>query len=232
MRGQFNAPRKADNPMPDLSVDPIACLKSRWNDLHDLDRAQEIVAIHRSHVSFNQIARGLERSAALLRHLLPCLDASAEDQDLARQGQLSTNELAKRGLAARKRRTAPPPEAVEAPRPQSADEGADLICDWILEEPLSGLNRVQIIEDVLNERFAVHRSRPALPGHAALPLTELIQRYKPNTRLHKNLDSTDRRLEMLNEYTEWLDRWSFFAFKDSAIRDGALEQALKRLTGK
>ena len=44
---------------PDLSQN-ISRLKSRWNDLHDLDRALEIDFIHRSGISINQIGRKLE----------------------------------------------------------------------------------------------------------------------------------------------------------------------------
>jgi len=118
--------------MPDLSHDPIAQLRSRWADLHDIDRAREIDTIRRSDVSINQIARDLGRSSTLLRHLLLCLEASDEDQDLARRGQISTNELTRRGRAAKERSAEPPPEVLEAQGAESARNGADLICNWIL----------------------------------------------------------------------------------------------------
>ncbi len=110
---------------------------------------------------------------------------------------------------------------------ESADEGADLICNWILKEPLYGPDRVRVIKDVLNE-FARRKSDgslPALPNLAALPITELIQRFQPNTPLDNSLAS-------LTEYAKWLFRWAFFAIKDPVVRDDALKQALKRLSGK
>ncbi len=42
----------------------------------------------------------------------------------------------------------------------------------------------------------------------------------------------DRNLELLTEYTKWLDQWSVFAFEDTAVRTDALKQALKKLSGK
>jgi hypothetical protein len=234
MRGQFHSPGKADLSMPGPSKKPIALLKSRWNQLSDLERANEIETIQRSGISRRKIAAGLDRSESLLRHLLFCLQASEEDQNLARRGQISTSELSRRGRAAKKRRAEAPPEIVEAPRPKSADEGADLICDWILKEPLYTPNRVQIIEHVLDEKLAMQwrRSRPVLPDHASLPLTELIQRCEPNTPLEETRDPIDRNLKLLTEYTKWLDHRSSFAFEDPAVRDSALKQAHKRLSGK
>lgn len=93
---------------------------------------------------------------------------------------------------------------------------------------------MRIVKDVLDEKLAMawQRSRPALPNHAALPLTELIQRCKPKTPLEKTLDPMDRNLELLTEYTKWLDQWSVFAFEDTAVRTDALKQALKKLSGK
>jgi hypothetical protein len=228
--------------MPGHSKKPIALLKSRWNRLSDLERAHEIETILRSGISRRKIAPGLDRSESLLRHLLFCLQASKEDQNLARRGRISTSELSRRGEAAKKRRAEPtkkrhvepPPEIVEAPRVKSADEGANLICDWILQEPPCRPDRVRIIKDVLDEKLAMEwcRSRPVLPDHASLPYTELIQRCKPNTPLEKTRGSIDRNLGLLTEYTKWLDHWSSFAFKDPAVRNGALKQALKRLEGK
>jgi hypothetical protein len=213
--------------MPDLSHDPIAQLRSRWVDLSDVDRAREIDTIHRSDVSINQIGRDLKISASLLRHLLLCLQASEEDQNLARRGQISTNELARRGQAAKKRRAEPPPAVVEARRKESASEGADLICNWILKEDLYGPDCIRIITDVCRE-FKIreeNHSLPPLTKHASLPLNVLIQRSKPK----RPIDAGEAALSW---YAEWLCRWSFYAFEDAAVRDSALKQALERLSGK
>jgi hypothetical protein len=209
--------------MPDLSRKSIAQLRSKWNDLHDLDRALEINTIHHSKVSFNEIARGLGRSPALIRHLLPCLDASAEDQDLARQGKMSTNKLAKRGLAARKRRTAPPPEVVEAPRPQSADEGADLICDWIDTESLNGHHGEVIIKGASDELFRAkwNHHLPPIAKHPPILPEVIIRHTKPK-------QPSGQGEARFNWYAKWLARWAYFTFEDPVVRDDALTQALKR----
>jgi hypothetical protein len=221
--------------MSDLSHDSIDLLRSKWKDLHDVDRAREIDIIRRSDVSINQIGRELKISASLLRHLLQCLEASDEDQDLARRGQISTNELVRRAKAAKerrakspqKRRAEPPKEVVEAHREKSASEGADLICDWILKENLYGPDRIRIVKDVCRE-FKIreeNHSLPPLTKHASLPLNVLIQRSKPKRPI-------DAGVAALSWYAEWLCRWSFYALEDPIVRDSALKQTLKRLSEK
>jgi hypothetical protein len=219
---------------PNLSQ-TISRLKSTWKKLTGVDRAQAVFDIRKNfNISNRKIAPRIGYSESYLRHLNWCLQASAEDQELGRRGEISTRELANRGKAGKKRHLEPPPEVVEALRVESADEGADLICNWVLKVSLCGPDRVRIIKDVLDEKLAMEwcRSRVALPDHAALPVTELIQRYKPKRQLDRNRNSIDQNLTLLTEYAKWLDRWSFFAFKNPAVRDGALKQALRRLKGK
>jgi hypothetical protein len=208
--------------MPDPS-DTISQLKSRWTGLSALERAPAIATIRRSSTSIRKITHGLEYSEALLRHLLQCLNASAEDRNLARQNLITTNELVRRGKADKMQRAEQHIATLEIRRAESARQGADQICNWILKEKIYGPDGERIIEEVRHE-FDLREmdcSLPALPDHAALSLKELIQRSKPKRPLDGNA-------ALVSWYAEWLCRWSFFAYEDPDVRDSALEQALER----
>jgi hypothetical protein len=220
-RGQFNATRKPDNPMPDLSDKSIDELRSKWNGLSDLDRAQEIDTIRRSGVSIRRIARGLQRSESGLRHLLSCLEASAEDQDLARHNEISISKLSRRGRAAKEKRLAPPPEIVEARRNELARKAADLISNWITTEDHNGHHGKLIIERAIREIEEGERdhSFPAIPKHAATSPELIIRRCRPEGRHESGV-------ARINWYGQWLSRWAYFAFEDPLIRNSALKKAL------
>ncbi len=209
--------------MPDLSHGSIALLDSKWNDLHDLDRAQAIKAILCPDISINQIARELKRSSALLRHLLVCLEASAEDQELARQGLMSTNKLAKRGLAARKQREEPSPEVVKAQREESTRVAVDLICDWIEAEGLNGHHGEAVIKGASDRIVVVQRNPnlPAVPKKVGILPEVLIRRHRPK-------QPPDGGVARINWYVLWLARWAYSTFEDPVVREDALKQALKR----
>jgi hypothetical protein len=57
----------------------------------------------------------------------------------------------RRGQAAKGRAEEPPPEAVRTQRVESDREGADLICNWILQEDTYRLNRKLIIKGVMDK---------------------------------------------------------------------------------
>ena len=82
--------------------------------------------------------RWSEFSPSLLRHLLLALKAPAEDQELARHNQISTNELVRRARAANTHRAERRREVVARERDKAGRKGADLICNWLVEEQISG----------------------------------------------------------------------------------------------
>ena len=79
----------------------IANLQAKWHILKDLDRAEAVLTIHKSGVSLRGLAKFLNCSHSLLRHLLRAFEASPEDLALARSGQITTHELARRSTATR-----------------------------------------------------------------------------------------------------------------------------------
>jgi transposase-like protein len=123
-------------PMSDISA--VSNLQSQWRNFADLDRARAIYAIHRAGTSLRALAKALNCSESLLRHLLTTLHAPAEDRSLAYKGKISTNELARRARAAGARRASKHREALELERAQEARKGCRMICDWITSEGISG----------------------------------------------------------------------------------------------
>ena len=92
--------------------------------LPDLDRARAVRAIHKPGTSLRQLAKALKRSPTLLRHLLEALGAPPEDQLLARQGKLTTNEPVRRSKAAGIDRKTRQREALELERTPGFDPGS------------------------------------------------------------------------------------------------------------
>jgi hypothetical protein len=74
----------------------IADLQSHWHALCDLDRARAVQSIHQDGMSLRALAPQLNCSPSLLSHLLWAAQAPTEDRELARCGEMSTRELARR----------------------------------------------------------------------------------------------------------------------------------------
>jgi lambda repressor-like predicted transcriptional regulator len=108
----------------------VADLQSRWQALHDLDRAQAIKAIHQSGMSLRNLASRLNCSPSLLTHLLQAAQAPIEDQVLARQGALSTRALCRAAKAVGTRRIALHPEEIAFERERAALQ-SKLILSWL-----------------------------------------------------------------------------------------------------
>jgi lambda repressor-like predicted transcriptional regulator len=72
-------------------------LRARWNELHDLDRAESVKMINKSGISIRALAKELgSRSDTTLRSLFIAAKAPLPDRMLARQGKISTRQLVKR----------------------------------------------------------------------------------------------------------------------------------------
>lgn len=205
-------------PVPSSS---ITQLQSQWFQLSDLDRAQAVAAIRRSGTSIRQIALGLKFSESLLRHLLLARQAPPEDQALARQGRISTNELVRRSKAANIRRAERHRQAIALQRNESARKGADLICSWLLR---TGLHRpsCEMIVDEVRRQLAMQdavRSLPATSQTITLPVDKIIRHCKPP-------ELADDSIDIVAWYAAWLCRWALYAFPDADVRDQALDQSL------
>jgi hypothetical protein len=196
----------------------IAQLQSDWFKFSDLDRAGAVLAIKKTGISIRSIATQLHLSESLLRHLLQALQASASDQDLARQGKISTNELVRRGKAGM--RPAKHHRTLAIDRDRETHEAADLIWDWLLQTELFGPAREAIVKEgqrkfLIMKEAGLHPSAIARRGTS---FSQIIERTEP-------APLTDDSVDLVAWFGQWLCQWSFLAFPDEATRDTALEFA-------
>ena len=197
----------------------ITQLQSDWLKFSDLDRASAVLAIKQTGISIRKIAAQLHLSEALLRHLLLALQAPASDQDLARLGKISTNDLARRARPC----SAPVcSEALELERADETRRAANTICNWLAERGQQGDYGKQILKDVRSGFTSRERdgSLPPCPKHAETPLNKIILRSKPGCPIDDNAAEA-------SWYSDLLFLWTYCVFPDKGIRDAALDLALK-----
>ncbi|MGA8086906.1 MAG: hypothetical protein WCA10_06340 [Terracidiphilus sp.] len=206
---------------------PISTLQSKWGSLHDLDRAQRVRALRRSGTSLNKLAKAVQCSPSLLRHLLEALEAPRADQLLARDGKLTTNQLVRCAKAAKAAQKAREGEALALKQAQASIRGCKEICDWLTRESFPGSYGEQIIIEAQRE-LAYAEQNGKLPkgaAPAALPVTEIIQRCRPAEL------KTDA-ITPIAWFGHWLALWAFYLMPDSLVRYRAFESALERQFGK
>jgi len=198
----------------------IVQLQSDWFVFSDLDRARAVLAIHKTGISIRSVAAHLLLSESLLRHLLQALQAPDSDQDLARQGKISTNELVRRAQAGL--RSTQPHETLTIDRDQEIRVAADLICDWLLQSQLCGPAREAIVREVRHTFITMKEAGLLLPVAAPtnMPVSQIIRRTKSAR--------PDGRIDIVAWFAQWLCVWSFFAFPDEDIRDTSLHLALEK----
>jgi transposase-like protein len=211
-------------PMPSTDTSSaVADLRKKWATLNDLDRARAVDAIHQAGMSLHKLAKALGCAESLLRRLLQALQASPQDQELARHGKLSTNELVRRGKAAEARHAVKDREEREIKRMQAAQKGCEDICDWLQENEIKGAYGEQIVDEA-RRLLAIAEQNGKLPPRQAppnTPLAEIIQRMELP-------QSSNSDISFVGRFADWLVRWAYFAMPDSLVRDRALNLALDK----
>jgi AraC-like DNA-binding protein len=202
----------------------IAQLQSDWFKFSDLDRATAVLGIKQTGISIRSIAAQLHLSEPLLRHLLQALQAPACDQDLAREGKISTNELVRRAKAFL--RPAKHDETLTIDRDREIRIAADMICDWLLQTQLNRPAREAIVKEVQHKFLAMKEAgfHPSVAPHSDTPASKIIERAKPPAL-------TDDSIDIVAWFAQWLCTWSFFAFPDEDIRETALDLARQMQAG-
>ncbi|MGA2851231.1 MAG: hypothetical protein ABSE46_19690 [Terracidiphilus sp.] len=201
----------------------ISDLQSKWDDLSDLERGRAIQAIHRAGASLRQLAKAVNRSLTLIRHLHQAAQAPAGAQYLARQGNVSTRELVRRAKAAGIREDARHREAIEMGRTNAARASSKKICDWLASEKIPGSCGEQIVAEA-RRQIALTELKRKLPTHPAPPgmaVDQIIQRCKPP-------DPSLDEFTSIAWFGTWLALWTFYAFTDSQVRDAAIDLALEQ----
>jgi hypothetical protein len=197
----------------------IAELKTRWNDLHVLDRARWIQKITATGMSLRALAKALGRPDSSLRYLLKAAKAPLPDRVLAKNRAISTRELIRRGKAAEAQRKAKEREAFDLKCTEEAQKAAAIITKWLREQNLSPVYGEAIIDEA-RRIFASTRPEDlpkCAPPTAGTPVAKIINALK----LPMNPDASP-----VAWFAFWLARWAFFAFPDEQVRDKALNMAL------
>src|SRR5450432_2711651 len=156
-------------------------LQTKWHSLRDLDRARAVNAINKAGISLRELAKALNCSSSLLRHLLEALQAPPEDRFLALKGEISTNELVRRARVAGIRRTDMHRESRQLERGKASIRGCRTICDWLAGENLSPASGQQIVGEA-RRLLAIAEETRRLPRDAAppdMPTAMIIQRCRP-----------------------------------------------------
>jgi len=198
-----------------------ANLQSEWHTLNDLDRGRAVLAIHLAGISLREVAREVKSADSLLRHLLQAIKAPAEDQRLARLGELSINELVRRAKTAGVLSEAKQNEARQLKGTRDAVKGSKIICGWMVQEKLSGPFCESIIREA-QRQLVIAEQANHLPKDAApvgMPVAEIITSCKPPPL------NTDE-IHEAAWFAYWLARWTYRALTDSDVRYQALELAL------
>jgi lambda repressor-like predicted transcriptional regulator len=209
----------------------IAALQKNWGQMKDLNRALAVRKIHQDGTSLRALAKDLDCSPTLLRHLNLAAQAPTLDQSLARQGEISTRELARRGRTEQLRNKKKEQETAGRAQAQEVVRIANAICEWLETEGLSGGHGEQIVDEarrLLANAEATKQLPPHPPVPPGTPLEEIIEKMRPPW------PAEDRRIPWLERpdrlvwYAEWLTRSVFFALPDSISCHRALNLALDK----
>jgi len=209
------------------SASAVTDLQSHWPTLSDLDRASAVFTIHQAGTSLREVAKALNNSESLLRHLLTALQAPIEDRYLARQGKISTRELARRAKVAGTRSATKHHEQIELERAQRALQGCRTICNWLAAEEMPGSYGEQIVDEArrLFARAEQDRKFPKGAAPTDMPTAEIIQRCRP-------AEAKNNSTSFIARYAWWLALWVFYSMTDAIARDHALQLALERQWGR
>ena len=200
----------------------IAALQKNWKQMKDVDRARAVRKIHQDGTSLRALAKDLNCSPTLLRHLNLAALSPTPDQHDARRGKISTRELARRGTAEQLRNKKKEQETTGRAQSQEVDRIANATCEWRVSERLFPCDGEQIIDEARSllasaeETNQLPRQDPPPPG---TPLQTSIDRLRPPR-------PADDGTVPVAWYAEWLVRWVFFALPDSITRHQALSRAL------
>jgi len=195
-------------------IHTISELQIKWHTLLDLDRAEAVATIHQAGVSLRRLAKALNCSDGLLRHLLHARDGSAEDLALAHLGEISTWELARRSVASRKGLLLTPPEASAPEITQAAIRGVDTVRRWLREQGLGDPFAMQVSKEARCLLLNAERAGrfPCLYMPSGTATDEVIRRCHPTDPMYENPG-------FISWYDRWLSIWSYYVIPDSRVRE-------------
>jgi hypothetical protein len=200
----------------------IADLQAQWHILKDLDRAEAISTIHQSGVSFRRLAKALNCSATLLRHLFHALEASPADLALARQGHITTWELVRRTAATRAGAASKHKEVSEIEISNTAIEVSVAIRHWLTDHSLDNPYGIQVVGEA-RQLLANAKKAGKLPPEKApdgLTVDGIIRKFQP-------FEPEPENAAAVSWYARWLAIWTSYAIPDAHARERALDLVIR-----
>lgn len=201
----------------------IADLKAQWPNLNDLDRAKAVRDLKQSGASNRELALHLPVGESTLRRLLKILEASAEDQLLAHDGKITTNEVIRRAATAKAGDAVRQGEALKLRRTKASIKASEAICDWLRSENLGTSNRRQVVGEARQLLIDAQKNNQ-FPRGVTPPgttVTEIIKGSQPLQPMP--MDEGDIQWRAV-----WLAEWVYRAFPDDWVRYKAIEIALEK----
>jgi hypothetical protein len=195
----------------------ITDLQAQWHTLQDLDRAEAVSTIHLSGVSLRSLARALNCSDGLLRHLLHALEASPEDLALARQGQITTWETARRSMAIRTGRAPMHRDDSEIEMANAIANGCAAIRGWLADQILNNPYGVRVTKEAHRLLVNAEKAGKLSCGQAPAGFTtdEIIRRCQPK-------EPKPQDAEVVSWFARWLAIWTFYVIPNARVRQQAL----------
>lgn len=161
----------------------------------------------------------------MLSYLLRALQAPIEDRELARLGNITTRELARRARSSGARQNSIQREAVAFDRECAAVRSANAIQVWFDQQKVPSADREQIIDQASLLQVSVKKVdlgslEASLPD---IPLTVIIRLLRPADL------PTDENHTIL-WFARWLSDWTHHGILDETVRVRALELARGEFT--
>ena len=204
-------------------------LKKAWSDLDDMDRAVRITQILDAGVGRRALARAVGCSEGLIRQLRIAADATNDEKQQARRGELSTRQLIEKVLARRKEQEAIDRSNLKSEHQLAAQQAATTIVNWLLAELPSAAEQVL---DEANRLLADAERAGKLPTKRApdgMPVADIIAHLRPKNLLDDKPGDIYVADIPLGRYGTWLCHWAFFAFPQPELRHEALRLAKSHL---
>ena len=204
----------------------VAHLRANWKKLADVDKAEAIGRILAAGMSKRAVAREVNCSEGIVRHLAIAAAALPGEKQLARQGKLSTRALVNRVQERRKLQAKLKDEKEERGRAAAVETGKKEILAWLSAEGLSSSHAAQITQEAKRQLWEAeeHGKLPKDRPPKGTPVKEIIKRCCPP-------EDTRDEFSFVARYAYWLALWTFYAIPDTGVRDRALELAWDRLRG-
>lgn len=204
----------------------VAELMKAWPDLDDVDRAVRVKQLRDAGASGRALAQAVGCSEGLIRQLRMAADATDDEKQQARLGELSTRQLIENVRARRKEQEAINRADLKSESQLAAQKAATTIVSWLGSE-LSSSYAEQVLDEA-NHMLAAAEREGKLPKDKApdgMSVEEIIARWRPKNLLDDEPGGTYEGDIYLARYADWLFRWAYYVFPENEVRHEAFRLA-------